>query len=117
MFRLFKPDPSGYVLGKDKWFWIIIVFMMLAAVVQISWAYDFVTGFKSGFADIQDTLGYTEGCDEGVYDYWEIPKVFWRFGYEVGMGSGAVDYYKQIRKDLKNGYRHGAYLGNKSFEN
>ena len=104
-FGLFEPDPSGYVLGKDKWFWIIAVFMLLAAVVQISWACDFVSGFKGGVVDIQDTLGYTKDCKEGVYDYWETPKVFWRFGYEFGIATGAVDYYKQIRKKVVNGER------------
>ena len=31
MIGLFEPDPSGYVLGKDKWFWIcLILFIGLA---------------------------------------------------------------------------------------
>jgi hypothetical protein len=85
---------------KALWFtFMILVMIFLNILFWGSSIHDFLLGYEQGFADIQDTLGCVSQEDEGVFDYWVVPKMFYRWGYEWGIREGAVNYYQQIRME------------------
>jgi hypothetical protein len=101
--EIFKPDASGYVLVKDKWFWIITFLCIIILFVQISFFYDFAhelsRGYNDGYTCAQDTFQNPEDRTEGFYDYWLNGGFWFQQGYEEGYKRGARDYVKENGKN------------------
>ena len=100
--NIIEPDPSGYVLGKDKWFWIIVVVFGTFCFLFISpsrmlWdgAHNFMEAYEIGYNCVQDDFSEPGNYTEGGFDYWESNSFWIEQGYEEGYKKGARDYVKQ----------------------